>query len=394
VSTPVVQLNPGDTVPLGTILANIHLMGVVTDPSTPNMFAATLEMFGDQGVLTVPVLQGPPGAPGSPQFALAFQNDSLTDPATLPTGLNNTTDVGKYWIFKALDTSGNVVGTTAYIWYGTSYRQMPMGSQGPPGPYPVITPAVTLISPSLSSYIEVSGPASNPAWKLNLAVPAGPTGPSAKLASCPDVNVTQPPVTGQVLGFNGQYNLTGDPVWQPMWIGDIMPGPYTVPESAFTSFTGISTGRQTVCTWQAPAHPWPWQPFIFGALSLHGLDLSINPLQVGAEVRLNDPNSGPLLASALGSTFGALTLIPHTSSSSSPATAMTPTNNYAQVDAGASPKIYVNLVNQGLATVYDFNAANAQLAMLAMPVGISRAAPTTYFGTFGAKIKLTATHSP
>jgi hypothetical protein len=32
VSQPVIQLNIGDTVPLGTILANLHLMGVVTDP--------------------------------------------------------------------------------------------------------------------------------------------------------------------------------------------------------------------------------------------------------------------------------------------------------------------------------------------------------------------------
>lgn len=388
----VVQLlTVGDTVPLGTILANVHLMGVATDPTTPNMFAATLEMFGDQGVLTVPVLQGPPGPQGNPQFALMFQNDNLASPSDLPNNLTNTdADIGKYWIFETTDSNGNVTGTSAYIWYGTEYRQMPMGSQGPPGPYPVITPTVNLLDPDMNSYISVSGPASNPQWAMHLAVPAGPQGPSAALASCPDVNMSTPPTLGQVLGFNGQYTQSGQPVWQPMFIGDIMPRPYTIPESAFQSYSGITSGSQTICTWQAPAQEWPWQPFVWGQIDVAGIDLSFTPL-LSAEVRINDPGSGPIIGYGLSNSSGAITLVPHTSSSGQPSNAMSPTNGYAQTAAGAAPKIYVNLLNTGLATAYSFSSSGAQLSMLALPVGTERALPTTYFGTFTTRSALSAT---
>jgi hypothetical protein len=368
VSQPVIQLNIGDTVPLGTILANLHLMGVVTDPSVPNMFAATLEAFGDQGVLTVPVLQGPPGAQGAPQFALQFQTDNLTAPAQLPTDLTNTSaDIGKYWLFETVDANSNVTATIAYIWYGTEYRQLPMGSQGPPGPYPVITPLVNLIAPTGTSTVTTSGPASNPQLVFNLAVPAGPQGPAASLAQCPDVNLSTPPTVGQVLGFNGAYTTGGAPIFQPISVGDIMPAPYTIPEAAFQGYTGISSNRQTVCAWQAPAQNWAWQPFVFGQVRIAGLDISFSPLLIGAEVRLNDANSGPLLAYGTGQSTGSTTLVPHTSSSGSPNTAMTPDNSYALVPAGTSPTLYVNLLNEGLATVFDFQPANAQLSMLALP---------------------------
>jgi hypothetical protein len=393
-TTPVVQLNVGDTVPLGTILANVHLMGIVTDPTTPNMVAGTLEMFGDQGVLTVPVLQGPPGQQGNPQFALMFQHDNLSNPSQLPSSLTNTSaDIGKYWIFETLDSNNNVTGTSAYIWYGTEYRQLPMGSQGPPGPYPVITPNVTLIDPDLNSFVTVSGPTSNPAWTLNLAVPTGPPGPSASLASCPDVNLSTPPTPGQVLGFNGQYTSGGAPIFQPMFIGDIMPAPYTIPESAFTSYSGISGSTQTICTYQAQAQQWPWQPWISGQVEgLAGsFNISFDPSLIGVEVRLNDPNTGPLLASGTGNADGSVTFIPHTSSKSSPSTAMSPTNGYAQVAAGVSPKIYVNLVNEGLATVFNYNNAGSQMGLVAYPVGTVRALPTTYFGTFTSRVKVSAT---
>jgi hypothetical protein len=394
VTQPVVQLNVGDTVPLGTILANIHMMGVVTDPSTPNMLGATLEVFGDQGVLTVPVLQGPPGPTGQPQFALAFQNDNLSSPSDLPSDLTDTdADIGKYWIFETVDNNGNVTGTSAYIWYGTEYRQMPMGSQGPPGPYPVITPTVSLLDSDLTSYITVSGPASNPQWLLNLAVPQGPPGPSAALASCPDVNMSTPPISGQVLGFNGNYTLGGAPIWQPMWVGDILPAPFTIPEGAFQSYTGITQGRQTVCAWQAPAQQWPWQPFVWGQLDITGVDISLSAGGLGAEVRINDPTTGPLIGvgTATSGIDTRVTIVPHTSSSGSTSTAMTPTNGYAQVAAGTSTTIYVNLVNNGFATLYDFAAAGSQLAMVAFPVGTERALPTSYFGTFTQRTSLSAT---
>jgi hypothetical protein len=385
------MLSVGDTVPLGTILANVHLMGVATDPTTPNMFAATLEMFGDQGVLTVPVLQGPQGPQGQPQFALHFQNDNLASPSSLPNNLTNTSaDIGKYWIFANTDGNGNVVSTSAYIWYGTEFRELPMGSQGPPGPYPVITPDVNLIDSDLTSYVTVAGPASNPQWQLNLAVPTGPQGPAASLSQCPDVNLSQPPTVGQVLGFNGKYTLGGAPIFQPMDIGDIMPRPYTIPESAFQSYSGITGGSQTICTWQAPTQQWAWQPWITGQIDITGIDLSFTPL-LSVEVRIGDPGSGPIVAYGNANTSGSITIVPHTSSTGAPSNSMSPTNGYAQTAAGANTTIYVNLLNTGLATAYSFSPANAQLGMLALPVGTERALPTAYFGTFGGRVTLSAT---
>lgn len=385
------MLSVGDTVPLGTILANVHLMGVATDPTTPNMFAATLEMFGDQGVLTVPVLQGPQGPQGNPQFALSFQNDGLAAPSDLPNNLTDTSaDIGKYWIFANEDSNGNVVSTSAYIWYGTEYRELPMGSQGPPGPYPVITPVVDLIDSDLNSFITVSGPTSNPQWQLNLAVPTGPQGPASSLAQCPDVNLSTPPTVGQVLGFNGQYTLGGAPIFQPMDIGDIMPRPYTIPESAFQSYSGITGGSQTICTWQAPTQQWAWQPWITGQIDITGIDLSFTPL-LSVEVRIGDPGSGPIVAYGNANTSGSITIVPHTSSTGAPSNSMSPTNGYAQTAAGANTTVYVNLLNTGLATAYSFAPANAQLGMLALPVGTERALPTAYFGTFGGRVTLSAT---
>lgn len=393
-TSPVVQLNVGDTVPLGTILANLHLMGIVTDPTTPNQVAGSLELFGDQGALAVPVLQGPPGPQGAPQFALRFQNDNLSAPADLPDDLTNTdADIGKYWIFKTLDNNGNVVGASAYIWYGTEYRILPMGSQGPPGPYPVITPTVNLIDPDLTSFITVSGPNSNPQWQLHLAVPQGPQGPAAALASCPDVNLSTPPQIGQVLGFNGQYTLSGQPIFQPLWVGDILPAPYTIPESAFVSYSGITGSTQTVCTYQTQAQQWPWKPWINGQMEVGGAALSFNPTEIGVEVRLDDPNTGTLIATGVGNTTGSVTITPHTSSPSNPTNAMTPSNNYALVAAGKAPKIYVNLVNEGLVTAFDYTSAGSQLSMIALPIGTERALPTAYFGTFTTRHSVTATWS-
>ena len=61
----------------------------------------------------------------------------------LPTNLTNEdVDKGKYWIVREYDEDGNAVSSKAYVWYGTRYEWFPMGSAGPPGPVPIITPTV------------------------------------------------------------------------------------------------------------------------------------------------------------------------------------------------------------------------------------------------------------
>lgn len=376
-------LSAGDTVSIGTILANIHLMGILTNLENLPLFSGTFEVFGDQGLLTLPVLKGDKGDPGQPMFALRFQTDNLASPSELPTDLTNSeADLGKYWIFKTIDGEGNIVGSQMYIWYGTAYRTMPVGSQGPPGPYPIITPTVNLLDPSYRSYIEVTGPKSHPRWELNLAVPAGPTGPSTTIAAAPDVDMSRPPRIGQVLGFAGQYSAGGAPVFQMLNVGDIMPAPYTIPQSAFHSYNGISTSRQTVCTWDMPIQDWPWKPYIWGQLSVAGFSIAAQPLLVGVEVRIGNPDNGPLVAKGIGNTSGSVTLIPRSSEDGYESRAMTRDNAYARIEAGKAEKLYVNLINEGLASVYDFEPSEAGLFMLAGPLGTAKALPTTYFGQF------------
>lgn len=389
------------TAPIGSlqyvqsVTVTHHIYAVVTDGNTPNLNVITHEVSADQGTTIVPGLVGPAGVAGAPQFALKLQLDIFSSPADLPGDLNNSTDVGKYWLIETTDEMNNVITATAYVWWGNDYRQVPFGTVGPPGPYPVISPDVVLLDPDESSYMEVTGTTSNPSWTFNLAVPPGPTGPSATLAACPDVNEVVPPIQGQVLGFNGQYSQ-GLPVWQPMSVGDIIPAPYTVPESAFSSYTGIATSSQTVCTFAVPPNSWAWKPLVWGQIDVFGLELSSTPLLIGVEVLLGDPSNGTLVARGFGNASGGVvTIVPQTSSSSSasaPNTAMTPSNSTAMVPAnhtGTQGTLYVRLVNDGLAAVFDYKSSNSQLFVLACPVTTEQAS-TTIYGSLSTQVTLSA----
>lgn len=366
--------NIGDSVFLKQLLLNAKIYGVVTDPNNPNLFSATMEIFQDDGVITVPALVGPAGPAGQPQFALRLQTDDINAPSDLPLDLTNSeADIGKYWILIAgYDDNGNPLGTNAYIWFGASYRTMPIGSQGPPGPYPVITPNVILIDPNETSYIAASGTQANPSWTLYLAVPEGPQGPAADISQAPDVDMGDGPGVGQVLGFNGKYNASGVPVWQPLDVGTIFPSFYTVPESGFQSYSGISNSKQTVCTFSVPPQLFPWKPYVHGHLSLQGFAIwSLTPQRISAEVRLGNPTTGQIVATGYAHPDGSMLLTPHTSSSSAPSTGITPSNDIAYVPAnhtGSVGTLYVNLVNQG-PTVFDFDASNSQMSALLIPVG-------------------------
>ncbi|MEI6376144.1 MAG: phage tail protein [bacterium] len=366
----------GELVYLKTVLVNTHVYGVVTDGDTPDMFSATFEITGDQGTITTNALVGPTGPAGQNSFALRLQKSVINDPEDLPQNLTDTdADFGKYWMIDDVDGSGNPIGSSAYIWFGTEFRRMMMGSPGPVGPVPIITPNVELLDPenaNLSTHIDVTGSSYLPSWNMYLKVPRGPVGPSTSIGGAPDVDMTPGPTIGQVLGFNGHYNGAGEPIWECMSIGDIMPQPFTVPESAFQSFAGIATSRQTICTFVMPVQPWPWKPFVFGQIEVFGAELSLHPLQIGVEVRLGHPTTGVLVARGFGNTFGAVSFFPHTSSPTAGSNAMSPTNSYAEVSShhtGTAGTLYVNLTNDGLVSVFDYNSANSQMSVLAIPVG-------------------------
>lgn len=489
----VVQLNIGDTVPVGTVLANLMIMGIVTDVNNPNMFAATLQAFQSQAVLTVPVLQGIQGVPGNPTFALQFQNQPLATPGDLPTNLGDTTDLGKYWVFGVTDQNGNVIATTMYVWYGTDigFQEFPIGSPGPAGPAPLITPNIILVAPGngngpggASSWIAVTGTVSNPTYTFYIAAPQGVPGPTAALNACPDINfATNAPVPGDTLvcsaaitpgspsalqvfpsssggsfaagtyfwsitavlsngdetmpanevaaelvgstssvtlnwtapggfgaagykiyrgtsatnlsvlvttitnGLTVTYTDTGSAgtpsappsigavagrsIWVPKSQIPTLPLLYTIPESAFTSASGVGGSTQTVCTFAMPQQAWAWKPLVLGQMQIFGLNISFTPLLVGAEVLLGDANTGTLIALGVGNSLGAVTIVPHASSPSTTTTAMTPTNSVGLVPAnhtGNQGTLYFNLTQAGMAGVYDYSNSGSQAAVLVIPI--------------------------
>jgi len=203
-------LNIGDTVPLGQAMVNLIVMGLVTDINNPNMFAIKPQVFQKQAVLQTSSLQGIQGVPGQLTFALRWQNDNLIQPSQLPSTLTNLPrDVGKFWIFGVTDQNGNTVATIMYVWWGTviGFRLLPVGTPGPVGRFPLITPNVVLQVPGsgngpggVDSWVAVTGPISNPVYTYNIAAPLGPTGPASALATWPDVDfISHVPVPGDVL---------------------------------------------------------------------------------------------------------------------------------------------------------------------------------------------------
>lgn len=387
----------GQIVYLQSVQANIHIYAVVTDGTTPNLNTVSIQVNADEATAIVPGLIGQTGPAGAPQFALSLQPDIFSSPAQLPQGLTEE-NFGEYWLVETTDELGNVNSAVAYVWWNSFFRVVPFGTQGPTGPVPQITPQAILIDPDESSYVLNTGTISQPSWTFYLAVPPGQEGPIATLAACVDVNETTQPTIGQVLGFNGQYN-DGLPVWQPMTVGAMNPLPYIVPESAFTSYNGISGTNQNVATFAIPPNPWPWKPLVWGQLELSGLELSTTPNLIGAEVLLGDPSTGTLVAAGYGNASGGVvSLLPQTSSAASSGatsanTAMSPTNSTALVPAnhtGNQGTVYVNLVNQGLAAVFDYSNTNSQLFILVCPVSTEGAVNAGIYGTLSTKITLSA----
>ena len=366
----------GDIVFLSQALAKMYFYGVVTPPDSPDQFAASMELHGDEGVVTMPVLVGEQGPAGEPCFALRFQNDmSVQDVADLPKTLTNTVaDIGKYFIIDDLDGNGIVVGSSAYIWYGRAYRRMMMGSAGPPGPLPIITPSVELVPPEQTSTIVTGGSAYQPSWHMRLAVPQGPPGPPTTIASAPDTDfITREAEPGDVLGFTGRYTKEGDPIWVPVSISALIPSPFSVPQSAFRG-TEAAIGQQglQIGSFALPQQPFPWTPIVWGHFFASGFELDKTPLEIGSEVRLGDPKSGVLVGRGYGKSQGHTTVMPHYSSPNNTGAAITPTNGRAVVPANhtnpAQGTLYISLRNEGVIGAYRFDPEDAQLFVMVVPM--------------------------
>jgi hypothetical protein len=368
---PVAPPQLGELVPLGHAVINVHVKAQATMPGTPSGYSADLEVMADQGDLDTSALDGAQGPPGPISFATRQIIDpTANDPTRLKPLTDTPHDIGRYYIIQEHDSQGLVTAQWAYIWYGASYRKLMMGSWGPPGPVPDITPDVELIDPSAQSYVETFGPRLDPFWLFHLAAPAGPSGPVSALGSFPDVMDTGA-VSGDVFMFSGQYTGDGHSIWRPGGLGNYLPRTYSVPQSAFAGYAGVAQ-QVLVGYFAIPPQPFPWTPIVWGHLGEGGVTISKSPFRVGCQVLLGDPVIGTQIGRGMGTTIGEVNIFPHYSTSKDKAKSISPVNGYAIVPPNhvnaAQGSVYVNLWNDGKLGVYNFNPRNAQLYVTVMPM--------------------------
>jgi hypothetical protein len=362
---------------LASYLINTRVYGYVVPATGQLQTTMTYEVQGDQGTLMMAVVIGPEGPAGADMFLLNLQTSAVEDPGDLPQNLGNTkADIGKTWMFDDIAANGDIIGSSAYVWYGTSYRRMMFGEPGPPGPVPVINPSVTLVDPTTQTSSVTIPTGTNPytpAMNFSLAAPAGPQGPAMAMATCPDVDlVTNPPQAGDVLGTTGRKTPDGNyTIWEPVNINQLLPSPFSMPESSFSSFSGISA-RAAIGSFAIAQQPWPWTPVVWGHIGAFGVELSANPLLIGCEVRLGDPTTGQLIGRGFGNSLGEVNIMPHYSDPNQPGSAITPANTMGVVPANhsnpAEGTIYVSLYNDGEIGLYMFHPTDAQLFIMLVPV--------------------------
>lgn len=346
---------------LGSVLTKTHWWGIVSDIATPALMTATMEMVGPDAAVTMDALIGPPGPPGQDADIVKMQyQDSFTDVSEIPvsTLTSSEADIGKAWW----------IGNLVYVWSGSGLQAKNMGTAGPPGPVPNISPSVNLIDPdgTTASSIVVGGDPANPTWLFNLKAPKGPQGDNAEISTALDMDQTFPPELGDAIVWNGVK-------WQPEPVGTIFPQVYTIPEGAFNSFTGVAS-IQNIAHISMPAQTFPWIPLCVGHIHATGLSITTDPLTLGAACFLGaDGNAGgALIARGFGNIASYANIIPHYSHVGATMTAVTPSNNVGTVPAnhtGTAGDIYVDLWNEGALAGYSFNNTNAQLIIIVLPYG-------------------------
>lgn len=374
----------GELVPLGHVVIKLDVSAQTTMPDTPNGYTAAMKVMADAGDLDTSALDGPQGPPGQIGFQVREAvNPTINSPADLVPLPNSPEYIGRYYLLDDVDSEGNVIGQTAYVWYGSSYRPIFMGAWGPPGPMPKITPLVDLIDPwdadgnPNKSYVKTSGPRLEPTWEMFLAAPEGPMGKVGPVYTFPDVDEnTTAAVNGDLLMFTGKYTRTGEEIWAPQGIGGLLPTTWSMPEGSFVAYSGVSQ-QAAIGSFTVPPQPFPWTPIVWGHIGETGAQLSADPLMIGCQVLLGDPTQGIQIARGMGTTLGHVNIYPHYSSSANNQNkkkqALTPKNNYAVVRANhtnpAEGTVYVNLWNDGQLGAYNFNPKGAQLYLQVHPMG-------------------------
>lgn len=347
----------GDAVALFQTLMSATWYGVVGDGSTPGGLAATLEMVDDEAVITTDVLVGAKGDKGDPAPIVQLQWPALEDPSDLDALRNTLTaeEAGKAWW----------IGTVVYVWDGSDFQMVRPGPAGPVGATPQLTITAETIpleerGPGVTDEVIQTGTSLNPNIHLRLLSPQGPQGPSTSITGAPDY-AGGTPTEGQTLVWtNGK--------WRPSDYTAKHPRHYSVPEAAFTNFTGLAQ-RHTILTYTVEAQDYAWTPYVTGHLKAFGVELDADPLTIGCEVRLGDATTGQLIGRGFGNISSWTHITPHFSSTSDTTTAVAPDNGVATVQAGQTAVINVNLYNDGLLGAYIYNRAGSQLSILVIPQG-------------------------
>lgn len=359
----------GDSVYLGSFLSNNHVYGVVSDLDTPDMASMSWEISGGNGLISTRALIGPPGRDGQPMFILKLQQQVFDDPDDLPKNLTtDDVDVGKYWVVREYDDDGNAVSSKAYVWYGSRYEWFPMGTAGPPGPVPIITPSFELVenSTGITTDTVVTGDDYHPSWhtRINKELIRGPEGPSATIRSAPDYDDGDGPELGDALVWNGTD-------FTPTPIGTIVPKFYTMPEAAFVDVPLAIGTSVPLGVFVVPPLDWDAVPYVQGHMRITGLEADVDPMIVGAEVRLGNATTGPVVARGYGNISTYAFLTPQASTAATPNDAITPTNGRAVIPAsatGSARNLYISAFNDGVAGLYNFEKRGAQISILLIPV--------------------------
>lgn len=361
--------NLGDLVPLGQALMNFTWWGYVTDIDTPTGVWATMEAVGDEAFVTMDVLQGPRGFKG--------ENAPLVDILWDP-DIETVADLEKYddWGYEQRN-QGFWIGDLVYIWDGLgTWKPKRPGPAGPRGKTPIISvqAADEILTwedqlLGIQPDIDISGTPENPLITLQLpqgqpGIP-GPSGPIRQAA-----DYAEPaggPVNKSALLYDtgtGKWTATSPYIYAPRF--------FTVPEGAFTNFSGVAT-RQQVCAFQIPAMPFDYIIRVGGHMQAVGLEVDADPLIIGAEVRLGNATSGQLIGRGFGNISTWVTFSPHYSTGATPMDAVTPDGSIGRVPkntSGPGSTVYVNLYNDGLFGIYNFNKSGAQLDLELIPVGV------------------------
>jgi len=358
VSAPI----PGDPVYLGSFLANTHWYGVVGDGETPAMQVATMEAVHQDAVIALDALRGEKGDKGDPADIVKLQYDAdIDDVSDLPTAsLANGFDRP---LTLADAGFGFWIGNLVYVWNGTNYVAKPMGSKGEPGETPHITVTAERVAPGSGTTVVQSGTSLNPLIHLIVDPPAGPPGPASAIRLAADYDNTLPPSDGQVITWSDD-----DDIWRASDFAAKHPRLYSVPEAAFTNFTGL-TQRQTILSYTLEAQDYDYVPYVGGQIKAFGIEIDADPLTIGCEVRLGDPTTGQLIGRAFGNIANWSHIKAHFSSPTDPTTAVAPDNGVGLVLAGHTAVINVNLYNDGLLGAYIFNRNGAGLTILTVPQG-------------------------